>query len=218
MNLKPVFTILWTVGLAAASFGQGMRGGGAWMLNPAANPTVLLQRDDVRSDLQLTDDQKSKLFDMYQGIRDRFMEVARQSFTDDKERTAAFQNIGKKIAEEVNAVLTAGQQSRLKEIAIQISGFASATVKDIQKGLSLTDTQKTKIDDLKARLDEANKAAGEKVRSGEIQSADLQETLKKNQKVLNDEIGKILTQAQKDKIKSLGGKMFVPTPEPGTGG
>ena len=183
------------------------------MLNPAANPTVLMQREDVRTDLQLTDDQKSKLYDMNQGIRDRFMEVVRQNFADDKERTAAFQNIGKKIGEEVIAVLTPAQQTRLKEIAIQLSGFASATVKDIQKTLSVTDAQKTKIDDLKARVDAANKAAVDKMRAGEIQSADVQDTAKKNQKVLNEEIGKVLTQPQKDKLKTLGGKIFVPTPE-----
>lgn len=216
MNLKPLIAVFLTVSLLCFSVGQGMRGG--MMMNPAEAPTILLQRDDVRTDLQLTDDQKSKLFDMYQGIRQRFMEVGRQNFADDKERSAAFQNIGKKVAEEVNAVLTPGQQTRLKEIAYQLSGFSSAVVKDVQKSLGLTDAQKTKIDDLKARLDVANRAVFQKARDGEIQFADVQDTTKKNQKVLSDEIGKILTQSQKDKLKTLGGKTFVPTPDSTTGG
>jgi Spy/CpxP family protein refolding chaperone len=216
MNLKSVIAILSVAALATVSFGQGMRGGA--MGNPAAMPQILLQREDVRTELQLTDEQKSKLFDMQSGIRQRFTEAARQPYDDDKARRKAFENIGKKIIEEVNAILTPGQLTRLKEVAIQVAGFSSAVVPDIQKSLSITDSQKNKITDLTTRQDAATAAAWQKLRDGEIQFADVQDTTKKNQKILNDEIGKILTPAQKDKLKTLGGKTFVPAPDPAAGG
>ena len=214
MNLKSIIVLLSVACLMANSFAQGMRG---MMGNPAANPAILLQREDVRSDLQVTDDQKAKLYDLQQGLAARFMEAGRISADDPEARKKAFENIGKKIVEEVNAILTTTQQTRLKEIAIQLSSFASAAVADIQKSLSITDTQKSKIADLMTAQGKATAAAWEKLRGGEIQFADVQETMKKNQKILNEEIGKILTAAQKAKLKTLSGKPFVPTPEPGTG-
>lgn len=184
------------------------------MGNPAANPAFLLTRDDVRADLQVTDDQKSKLFDLQQGLRQRFTEAFRQANGDEKARSLAIANILTKVSEDANAILTPGQQKRLKEIAIQLSGFASAAVADVQKTLAISDAQKSKIADLMSRQDVATRSAWQKLRDGEIQYADVQDTIKKNQKVLNDEIGKILTQPQKDKLKTLEGKKFVPTPDP----
>jgi len=214
MNLKSVIIVLWITALAATSTAQGMR----MMGNPAANPPMLLTRDDVRTDLQITDDQKSKLYDLGQSVMSRFTEAGRARYDDASARTKAFENIGKKITEEVNAILTPGQQTRLKEIAIQLGGFGAASLPDIQKELSITPEQKTKITDLTARQQQATASAYEKLRNGEIQFADVQETTKKNQKILNEEIGKILTQPQKDKLKALGGKTFVPAPDPSAGG
>ena len=216
MNLKAAFIILSVVltGIVTSAHGQGFRGAG----NPAENPAMLLQRDDVRGDLQITDEQKAKLYDLQQGLSSRFREAMQAGGDDPEVRRKAFENIGKKIAEEVNAILTVAQQTRLKEIAIQLAGFSSATIAEVQKGLAVTDEQKTKISDLVTRMKKASAEAWEKVRAGEIQFPDALDTMKKNQKVLNIEIGKILTQAQKDKLKTLGGKAFVETPEPTAGG
>jgi len=216
MNLKTAFVILVVGALASVSAGQGYR---AFMnVDIASHPERLLQRDDVRTDLQLTDDQKSKLFDMSQGLADRFREVFRSVGNDPDARQKAIANITKKIVEEVNQILTPGQQTRLKEVAIQVAGFSCVTIPEIQKSLALTSDQKSKIDDLAARQKKATGEATAKLQTGEIQMADLPEIVKKNTKVLNDEIGKVLTQAQKDKLKTLGGKTFVPKDDQDSGG
>ena len=209
MNLKSVFVILTISALVAFAPAQqqGMRGAFG---NPAQNPSILLRRDDVKTDLQLTDDQKSKLFDLEQGLRDRFSEVFRNGGSDPETRQKAIENIVKKIIEDVNKILTTGQLKRLKEIAIQVAGNSSAALPEIQKELSITADQKTKIADLMTRQAKATSEAVERMRNGEIQSADVQEAVQKNQKILNEEIGKLLTQAQRDKLKTLGGKTFVP--------
>jgi len=207
MNLKIVFVTLCIGAVVAVSPAQ--QGRGRMFGNPVQNPSILLQRDDVRDDLQLTDDQKSKLFDLQQGLGDRFREVARTAGDDPEARKKAFENIGKKIVEEVNKILTTGQQTRLKQISIQLAGNTSATSPDVQKDLSLTAAQKAGIDDLSSRQQKAMTEAFDKLRNGELQIQDITDIRKKNDKVLNDEIGKILTQSQKDKLKTLGGKPFT---------
>ena len=215
MNLKAAFIILSVAAFAAITpaWGQGAGGGSG-----STNPAMLLRRDDVRGDLQITDDQKSKLYDLEQGLRQRFTEAMRTAGEDAETRRKAFENIGKKIVEEVNQILTAGQRTRLREIAIQVNGFSAASQPDVQKDLGLTEAQKAKIADLMSRMQKATRDAWQKVQAGEIQYTDVQEVMKKNQKILNDEIGKILTQPQKDKFKTLAGKTFVPAPESGSGG
>lgn len=214
MNLKTVSIILGIVSLAAISFGQGQRGG---MYGGAlTNPQMLLQRDDVRTDLQLTDDQKSKLFDMSQSIRDRFTDLFRTIGSDPEARKKGIENIVKKITEDVNKILTTGQQARLREIFIQVAGNTSASSADVQKDLALTAAQKSSIADLMDRQGKATRSVFEKVQSGELQREDIAEIQKKNAKILDDEIGKLLTKVQKDKLKTLGGKVFVPS-DPGAG-
>lgn len=212
MKFKAVLIVLWIASFAAISAGQGMRGD---IGNPASNPSWLLQRDDVRTDLQLTDDEKSKLYDLQQGLRERFSEAARATRGDRDAQRKAFENIGKKISEDVNAILTPGQQTRLKEISIQLAGFASAAVEAVQKKLSLNDTQKAKIGDLVARQGKATTEAWERLQNGEIQFQDVRDAIQKNEKILNDMIGQVLTPGQKVKLKTLGGKKFVPAADDG---
>jgi len=222
MNLKFVFVMVGVVALSAASFGQG-RGpgmfGGGQPGGAAANPSFLMQREDVRADLKITDDQKAKLQDLQDGMRQQFMDAFQTAGQDQEARTKAMAGIMKKISEDMNKILTDAQQTRLKEIAIQITGSQAAAVPDIQKALGITDDQKAKIADLATRQQAANADLFAKVRSGDIQREDVLAMTQKNNKILNDEIDKILTATQKDKLKAMGGKPFVSTtPPPGGGG
>ncbi len=181
------------------------------MGNPITHPDTLLQRDDVRTDLQLTDDQKAKLYDVTQGVQERVYEARRATRGDPDAQHAAFENIFKKVEEDVNAILTPGQKTRLREIAVQLAGFSSAAADDVQKKLSITDSQKAKITDLLQRQEKATRDLWTKLEDGEIQFQDVSDGLKKNQQILTEMIGKILTSKQKDQIKKLGGRKFVPT-------
>jgi hypothetical protein len=46
------------------------------------------------------------------------------------------------------------------------------------------------------------------VQSGELTMEDVQAKRKKNDEILDSEIGKLLTEAQKAKLKEMGGKKF----------
>lgn len=193
--------------------GMRMMGGGAMALS---NPSFLLQRDDVRNDLALDDDQKAKLGDMQQTMMQEMgpMFIQMRDATPEQ-RAKLMEQISEKAKTEVAKILKPTQVSRLKEIAIQLAGNEAVTNKDIAKELAITPAQKTKIDDLVKLSGEARRALGEKARNGEIQWQEMGPIMEKNTKILNDEIAKILTDVQKTKLKALGGKTFTPDPPPG---
>jgi hypothetical protein len=125
----------------------------------------------------------------------------------------------KKITDGINAILTSDQKTRLKEIQVQLAGNAAAVDTGIQKSLKLTDDQKSKIASLVRSLGEANRAVFDKMRSGDIEPEQVQATLKKNTKILNAEIGKILTTDQTTALTQMSGKTFTSTePDRGFGG
>lgn len=212
MNLKVILVMIGVAAITATSFGQrfgGMMGGPG-----GGNPSMLLRRDDVKKDLALTDDQKAKLQEMQDGMRQKFMDAFQNAGEDQEARQKAMAAIMKDVTDQVNKILTADQQKRLKEISVQLGGNAAVLQPDVQKDLALTDEQKAKIKDLNDRQQAANREIFQKVQSGDIQREDVGDLMQKNTKVLNEEIGKVLTQAQKDKLKDMGGKPFTATDQP----
>jgi len=216
MNLKVIIAMVGVAALSAVSMGQGFRGGGM-MMGGGGNATFNLRRNDVKEDLKLTDDQKAKLQEIQDGMRQKFMDAFQAAGDDQAARTKAMTTLMKEVTDQINKILTDDQQKRLKEISIQLGGNAVVMQPDIQKDLGFTDDQKAKIKDLGDRQQAANREVFQKMQNGEITREDIPEIMKKNTKVLNDEIDKILTQAQKDKLKSMAGKPFVQTDQPGGG-
>ena len=220
MKLKLILVMVGVAALTAASFGQGFRGGMMMGGPGGGNPTMMLMRDDVKADLKLTDDQKAKLQEIQDSTRQQMTDLFSGGGAggDRDAMRKAMEPIMKKATEDINKVLTADQQKRLKEIWIQVSGSMVVMNADIKKDLGITDDQKTKLDELNKRQQAANQSIMQKMRDGEIQREDLADIFKKNQKVMSDEIGKILTQEQKDKLKAMGGKPFVAAEQTQGGG
>jgi hypothetical protein len=65
-----------------------------------------------------------------------------------------------------------------------------------------------KIKELSDKMQAANRELGQKQRDGELDADGAAAARKKNQDILNDELGKILTDDQKAKIKAMGGAPF----------
>jgi hypothetical protein len=87
-------------------------------------------------------------------------------------------------------------------------GNGAIAAADLQKELGVTDEQKAKIKDLQEKQQAANTSLFEKMRNQEIDREQLQESMRKNTEAMNTELGKIATDAQKAKIKEMGGKPF----------
>ena len=109
--------------------GGGQRGGG----NPYA-PMTLVRNEAVQKELNITEDQKTKITDLQASLRTKSQEARTAAGTD--------------------------QQKRLRELQIQWSGVGLiATDKELQSALSITDDQLTKIKDLQTRQQAANREA-----------------------------------------------------------
>jgi hypothetical protein len=216
-NVKKLFVVAAVAVLTVTAFGQGQGRGGFGMFGRGGvqQGAMLLNRPDVQNDLKLTDDQKTKLQEVRTGMRDKMRSAFQDAGGDQAKMQEAMKAVMEDINKQTNAILTADQQKRLKEIGIQLAGNSAATLEDVQSQLMLTDDQKSKIKELQKGADEANAAIGQKMRNQEIDFQAAREAFTKNSTALNDAIGKILTDAQKTKLKELGGATFTPDPPRG---
>lgn len=214
MNLKKFILTIAIVGIVGSAFaqggGQGRRGFGMMGGRGGGSPVQLLQREEVQTELKLTEDQKSKL----SGLQQKMMDKMRESFQggerpSQEKMREIFTKVGEEIQKEVDGILTPEQNKRLKELAVQRSGNAAVLNPATAKELGLTEEQNTKIKSLQEKQNEANQAIGEKIRNGELEGREGFEKMQANQKVFDEELGKILTEAQKTKLKEMGGKPFT---------
>jgi hypothetical protein len=206
--------------LAIAVLSNAQGGGrGMMMQGGGGNPLMLLTRDDVKKDLALTDDQNEKLtaFSDQTAMRDRFMKAMQDSGvsfeemrTEEgrKKMAPLMEKMQADLKKEVEAILTPTQVKRLAEINVQFNGNRSVLQKDIAKAVGLTEDQNKAIADLQKKQQAAMQGLFAQVQSGELTMEDVQAKRKKNDEILDSEIGKLLTEAQKAKLKEMGGKKF----------
>lgn len=231
---RGIFVSIGLLAITALSLAQGQGGGGRQGFGGGRGQQQgivgLLSRNDVRSELKISDDQSSKLAELGVRVRGQGGPGAggpgaggqgggrqgqgqgggRQgqggqggNFDPEAMRQAAREREAK-----IMAILEPGQQKRLKELFIQRSGNRAAMNETVQKDLGLSEDQVTKLRDLQQKQQEANRAVMQKVRDGELSREDVQSTMQKNEEIMNTEIGKILTSAQAAKLKEMGGAPF----------
>jgi hypothetical protein len=224
MNLKKLVLIVTVAAVAVSAMAQGGGGGGRGGQrgmrggNPYS-PMSLLRRADVQKDLGISDDQKSKIEAIRTAATAKTADAVAAAGDDRQAQGAARTKVNDDAGKDALAVLTADQQARLKGIVIQIAGPRAATVKEVQVDLGLSDDQKKSIADLVTRQGVANRDLFAKQQDGSMTAADVAAERKKNDGVLGDEIGKVLTDAQKAKLKDMAGKPFAADPQPqGRGG
>lgn len=191
--------------------GQGQQGG------------QVVFRTDVQADLQLTDEQKTKLTEYRTSMRGNRQRGqgggggnggggnGGGQGANREEMLARRAEQQKKLAE----ILTPEQVKRLKEIQIQMAGPQAVLEADVQKELGLDAAQVKKVEDVQKTFREANQAVQQRVRSQEIDREKAAEARKTNNEALKTEITKILTAAQQEKLKALGGKPFKADAEGG---
>ncbi|MGV3615590.1 MAG: hypothetical protein ACO1SV_09675 [Fimbriimonas sp.] len=241
--------------VAAAASAQGFPGGGhggpggpgghggrmmgrgpGMMAHGVAPIDMLVMREDVQADLQLTDDQRSKLEGLRESSRPPMGHGGRGPgrhggpggpdgrgpgghmgggmgghmgghMGGDK----AFDEMRKKNEAAVDAILTVEQRNRVRQIAVQLAGNGAIHDATVQQQLGITTAQKTKIKSLLDQVAAANRAAMEGARNGDLDREAVHAKMKGNQDTLNAELGKLLTSDQALRLKALGGKPFQAT-------
>jgi hypothetical protein len=221
-RLAAVCAIVTSVALAAAQGGGGGRGfGQRGGFGGGMDPTGLnlLRRADVQRDLALTDDQKTKIQALQESMRGQGFggrggggggggggNFDREAMRAEMEKRNA--ETKAKIAE----ILKPEQVTRLGEIRIQLAGNRAILDADVQKALGLSEEQKSKINDLNNKVQEAMRSLFQQMQDGSMTREQLQESMSKNNETLNTELGKVLTAEQAAKLKAMGGKEFKADP------
>lgn len=216
MKISKLMALGALVGVLASAVGaQGMRmmGGGGSM----SKGMILFRfgmgeielRSDVAKELGLTDAQKGKLDELQRKQMEQMMAMFQSGERPSQEE---MQKMMKKRQEDedkaLKEILDAKQQGRLKELWIQRLGNSALLVPEVQKELKMTDAQLEKVKNLQAKQGEANRAVFEKVQSGEIDRSEIREIMEKNSRILNEELGKVLDDEQRAKLKAMGGAEF----------
>jgi DNA polymerase III gamma/tau subunit len=196
--------------------GMGMRGGMNMTL--AGMSSMYLSRTDVQEDLKITDEQKTKIKAVQDKQREEMGKLFQGGFnrnaSEDEQKAARekmqkdMQKLTETSQKEINAILTETQQKRLKEVSIQISKNNALMFSDIQKELKITEKQKTDMNALQTKMNDANRSVMEKMRNQEITQEDAMKLFQKNQEALSTEYGKVLTEEQAKKFKEMQGAPF----------
>lgn len=129
----------------------------------------------------------------------------------------AMQEMMKKAEAKINEILTDEQETRIKQIGIQLGGASVFSREDVQKDLGMTVDQKKGVMDLQEKQQAANMELFQRIQNQEITREEFQEMRTKNDKVMMDEILKLLNQEQKDKYEAMKGPKFTPEQQQGGG-
>lgn len=173
-----------------AGFGFG-RGGGV----------QLLTRQEVQTELKLTDAQKSQIMELGQQLRNGAQQGQQLSPEERQKRTA-------ETNAKINAILNAEQQKRYKEINLQQQGLSAlASMPDVADEMKLTADQKSKIQEIM----QAQRGQGRPNGANGDFSA-LRERMAAQRKERDDKILALLTDAQKTQWTAMLGSPFTLPP------
>ena len=166
--------------------------------------------EQVRKELKITDDQKSKLEEiqkkqtaarreLFSGLRDLPREEQRAKFTESRGK---FEELNKKFTAQTNEVLNADQKKRLQEITIQVRGSSALSSADVAKALGLSDDQKKKLTVVNADYRTKSRELFQGDREGR------REKFAALRKENGEKLLAVLNAGQKEKFEKMKGKKF----------
>jgi Spy/CpxP family protein refolding chaperone len=207
----------------ASAQGRGGRGGaggfGGGFGGPGGGGAAgLLQNEDVRKELDLVDEQVTKLTAINEKVREemraQFQDLGNFRDMSDEERQTAFAEMRTKMEErtkavqaEIDEVLLPQQRERLAQINFQsqlrrAGGDSTGLTSDfIVAQLEMTDDQKAQITEAEAKV-----------------AKELAEKVAKARNEAREQLLALLTPEQREKFKKLMGAEFRFTQQQGRGG
>jgi len=189
--------------------GRGMGPGSGAMLLP------LLNNEKVQKELELVDDQKTKLNELANEQRTAMRELfsSMQDLSPEERQTKmqeAMKENQDKLQKKLADILLPNQLARLKEIQLQAEGPMALANPDVTKALNVTSDQQDKIKaalaDAQTKVREA--MSGVRDLSPEERRAKMTEMRDQMQKMRNDlnaKLLEILTQDQRDQFTKMQG-------------
>lgn len=198
----------------------GQRGG--MMGQGGASIAQLVGRADVQKDIKLSAEQKSKIekinSDAQAQRQSMFEEMRNGGGGDRQAMMGQFQKMQEDIDKKVEAVLNDEQKARITQIKVQLQGARALMDTKIQSELKLSVDQKKKIADLQSKQQQAMQEVMRRVQDQEIMREDVGPLMEKNNKIMDEELMKILNDDQKKAFVDMKGPEFKADPNQGRRG
>ena len=173
-----------------------------------SDPLQLIYRKDVQRDLGLDLGQRNKI-DNFHDRQIKELQATRQQNRRNQAAVTEFQQKQKKEAQDkIDELITAGQKARLKQIALQLQGESGLYEPELQKQLGITEEQKLRLHEIRARRDAAMVELQDSMGRREILPQDMPTRMQQLQKEMNTSISEALTPEQQEGLKKLFGKPF----------
>lgn len=197
----------------------GGQGRGNMMMGAGAMRGLIIGRKDVQADLKVTPEQRAAIEKMQTEARER-MQTRMQEIRngggqnmDFNAMRAEFEKLQADTDAKINEILDDAQEARLKQLELHFAGPSAIFRDEVQKDLALRASQKRDLDDLNTKLQEANRAIGQRARDGEISQEQARALREQNNKAMEGEINKVLTPEQQAKWKEMLGAPFKRDPQ-----
>lgn len=182
--------------------GAGRQGGG--MMRGGGNVTgMLLQRADVQKELNITEDQRTKMRQAQEKRQAAMQELRNLS---PEERQQKMQELMQ--SNDLTAALNDTQKKRLKELEYQWQGAMALNQAEVAQAVGLTQEQRTKIAGLQQQMGQTLRESMQGFQPG----GDMTEVRKKMEELRDKtekDIEAVLTPDQKQKWQALQGKPFT---------
>jgi Spy/CpxP family protein refolding chaperone len=189
-----------------------------------ADPLQLLQSDQIKTELSLTDDQIAQIKQVQSDLRTRLTKeydaikaLPKEKQIDEVEKK--IEPLNKESRAKMDKILKPEQAKRAKEIILQIYGFGVLTRNDFTTELKITDAQKKKFNNISEQMVAKLKSTVE-IPTGDAaqQAKSISNNRKRMANIVKEsdkQVNAVLTAEQQKTLEALKGKTFAyvkPTP------
>jgi Spy/CpxP family protein refolding chaperone len=162
----------------------------------------LLRSQQVQQELKLTDQQRQRLEQLGEQWREKMRGLRDLP---PEERRQKVEGMRAEVEKQLATILNEQQMKRLKQIALQVEGYAALERPEIADQVGLTKEQRQKIRDILRQADEKRREAFQQGQ-GDRQAAF--QRMREIRQWVDGEIEKLLTAEQKKKWQELVGAPF----------
>lgn len=212
--------------LAAAQPPRGKGRGGFGGGGMQGGPVALLRMEEVRKELNVTDEQKSKVDELMEEMRQNrpnfnFQELQDLSEAERQKKMEEFrkqaEQTAKQAEEKLSKILDAKQMERLGQLRLQREGIMAVMRSDVATKVGLTQEQQEKLKKIQEEA-RPRPPAGNFQDLSEDERRELFTKMRERQQKARADMEGVLTEEQKTKLNEMKGKEFAFPAQQGFGG
>jgi Spy/CpxP family protein refolding chaperone len=181
--------------------GRFGRGGGFAI----SSVQLVAQAEEVQAALNLTDEQKTKVEEIDDQLREDRRDLFQQGGGDFRAMRDEMEKLNQEASAKLAEVLDEGQQKRLMGILIQVNGASSLLDTAVAKELGVTEDQKTKLSEVRDENMDAMREAMRDLRDQDLSREEIGAKMQELRTESDKKFLAVLTPAQQTQYEELKG-------------